>query len=100
MSTCCSGHPAAARDIAEEMDAVGGALNAFTSKECTCFYAKVTDDELPLAVDILSDLALRPVFDAGELEKERGVVLEEIAMVEDTPEDLVHDLLSEAQYTG
>ena len=89
-----------ARDIAEEMDAVGGALNAFTSKECTCFYAKVTDDELPLAVDILSDLALRPVFDAGELEKERGVVLEEIAMVEDTPEDLVHDLLSEAQYTG
>ena len=51
-------------------------------------------------MDILSDLALRPVFDAGELEKERGVVLEEIAMVEDTPEDLVHDLLSEAQYTG
>ena len=89
-----------ARQIAEEMDAVGGQLNAFTSKECTCFYAKVTDDELPLAVDILSDLALRPVFDAGELEKERGVVLEEIAMVEDTPEDLVHDLLSEAQYTG
>ena len=51
-------------------------------------------------MDILADLALRPVFDAGELEKERGVVLEEIAMVEDTPEDLVHDLLSEAQYTG
>ena len=74
-----------ARDIAEEMDLAGGQLNAFTSKECTCFYAKVTDDELPLAVDILSDLALRPVFDAGELEKERGVVLEEIAMVEDTP---------------
>lgn len=89
-----------ARDIAEEMDLAGGQLNAFTSKECTCFYAKVTDDELPLAVDILADLALRPVFDAGELEKERGVVLEEIAMVEDTPEDLVHDLLSEAQYTG
>ena len=89
-----------ARDIAEEMDLAGGQLNAFTSKECTCFYAKVTDDELPLAVDILSDLALRPVFDAGELEKERGVVLEEIAMVEDTPEDLVHELLSDAQYTG
>ena len=89
-----------ARDIAEEMDLAGGQLNAFTSKECTCFYAKVTDDELPLAVDILSDLVLRPVFDAGELEKERGVVLEEIAMVEDTPEDLVHELLSDAQYTG
>ena len=89
-----------ARDIAEEMDLAGGQLNAFTSKECTCYYAKVTDDELPLAVDILSDLALRPVFDARELDKERGVVLEEIAMVEDTPEDLVHELLSDAQYTG
>lgn len=89
-----------ARDIAEEMDMVGGQLNAFTSKECTCYYAKVTDDELKLAVDILSDLALRPVFDAAELEKERGVVLEEIAMVEDTPEDLVHELLSDVQYSG
>ena len=89
-----------ARDIAEEMDMVGGQLNAFTSKECTCYYAKVTDDELELAVDILADLALRPVFDEKELNKERGVVLEEIAMVEDTPEDLVHELLAEAQYTG
>ena len=89
-----------ARDIAEEMDMVGGQLNAFTSKECTCYYAKVTDDELELAVDILADLALRPVFDEKELNKERGVVLEEIAMVEDTPEDLVHELLAEAQYNG
>ena len=89
-----------ARDIAEEMDAVGGQLNAFTSKDCTCYYAKVIDEDLPLAVDILSDLALNPVFDDGELQKERGVVLEEIAMVEDTPEDLVHELLCEAQYSG
>lgn len=89
-----------ARDIAEEMDMAGGQLNAFTSKECTCYYAKVTDDELPLAVDILADLALRPTFDEGELNKERGVILEEIAMVEDTPEDLVHELLSDAQYSG
>ena len=89
-----------ARDIAEEMDMVGGQLNAFTSKECTCYYAKVTDDELELAVDILSDLALRPVFDEKELNKERGVVLEEIAMVEDTPEDLVHELLADVQYDG
>ena len=87
-----------ARDIAEEMDMVGGQLNAFTSKECTCYYAKVTDDELELAVDILADLALRPVFDEKELNKERGVVLEEIAMVEDTPEDLVHELLMLAHY--
>lgn len=89
-----------ARDIAEEMDAVGGQLNAFTSKDCTCFYAKVIDEDLPLAVDILGDLALRPRFDDGELQKERGVVLEEIAMVEDTPEDLVNDVLSEAQFEG
>lgn len=89
-----------ARDIAEEMDMVGGQLNAFTSKECTCYYAKVTDDELRTAVDVLADLALRPVFDERELNKERGVVLEEIAMVEDTPDDLVHELLSDAQYNG
>ena len=89
-----------ARDIAEEMDMVDGQLNAFTSKECTCYYAKVIDEDLPLAVDILSDLALRPVFDEKELNKERGVVLEEIAMVEDTPEDLVHELLCDAQFSG
>ena len=65
-----------ARQIAEEMDMVGGQLNAFTSKECTCFYAKVIDEDLRLAVDILSDLALRPTFDEKELNKERGVVLE------------------------
>jgi len=89
-----------ARQISEEMDMVGGQLNAFTSKECTCYYAKVMDNNLPLAVDILSDLALRPVFDQTELSKERGVVLEEIAMVEDTPDDLVHELLAEAQFDG
>ena len=89
-----------ARQIAEEMDMVGGQLNAFTSKECTCFYAKVIDEDLKLAVDILSDLALRPTFDEKELNKERGVVLEEIAMVDDTPEDMVHELLAEAQFVG
>lgn len=61
-----------ARQIAEEMDMVGGQLNAFTSKECTCFYAKVIDEDLRLAVDILSDLALRPTFDEKELNKERA----------------------------
>ena len=87
-----------ARDIAEEMDAVGGQLNAFTSKDCTCFYAKVIDEDLPLAMDILSDLTLNAVMDEAELDKERGVILEEIAMTEDTPEDLVHELLSLAQF--
>lgn len=89
-----------ARQVAEQMDAVGGQLNAFTGKDCTCYYAKVIDEYLPLAVDILSDLALRPLFAEEELRKERGVVLEEIAMVEDTPEDLVGDVLAEAQFTG
>ncbi|MBE5801305.1 MAG: insulinase family protein [Clostridiales bacterium] len=89
-----------ARDIAEEMDMVGGQLNAFTGKECTCYYAKVIDEDLQLAVDILADLALRPTFDEKELNKERGVIVEEIAMVEDTPEDLVHELLASAQFTG
>ena len=58
-----------ARDIAEEMDMAGGQLNAFTSKECTCFYAKTVDEHLPLATDIVCDLAVNPAFDAKELEK-------------------------------
>ena len=87
-----------ARQIAEEMDAVGGQLNAFTSKECTCFYAKTVDEHLPLATDIVCDLAVNPSFDARELEKEKGVVLEEISMAEDTPEDVVHDLLMLARF--
>lgn len=86
-----------ARQIAEEMDAVGGQLNAFTSKECTCYYAKVVDEHLELAVDLLSDLVCHSTFDEGELKKEKGVILEEISMVEDAPEDLVHELLMQAQ---
>ena len=87
-----------ARQIAEEMDAVGGQLNAFTGRDCTCYYAKVIDEDLPLAVDILADLVTGATIDEQELAKERGVILEEIAMDEDSPEDLVHDLLSEAQF--
>lgn len=89
-----------ARDIAEEMDGIGGQINAFTSKECTCYYAKVMDEHLPVAMDVLCDILRNAVLDAGELEKERGVILEEIAMVEDTPEDIVHDMLSEAALHG
>ena len=86
------------RQIAEEMDAVGGQLNAFTGKDCTCFYAKVIDEDLPLAVDILSDMTLHATLDEGELNKERGVILEEISMEEDSPEDVVHELLSRVQF--
>ena len=87
-----------ARQIAEEMDAVGGQLNAFTGRDSTCFYAKVIDENLELAVDILADLVINATIDETELEKERGVILEEIAMDEDSPEDLVHDLLQTAQF--
>ena len=87
-----------ARAIAEEMDAVGGALNAFTAKECTCFYAKIVDEDLPLAMDILTDIFLHSCFDPEDIEREKGVVLEEIAMAEDTPEDVVHELIMLSQY--
>ncbi len=86
------------RQIAEEMDAVGGQINAFTGKDCTCFYCKVIDEDLPLAVDILADLTCHASLDEGEFNKERGVILEEIAMDEDSPEDLVHELLSRAMF--
>ena len=87
-----------ARQIAEEMDFIGGQLNASTSKLCTNYFAKVIDEDLPLAADILSDIVCSPALDEGETEKERGVVLEEIAMVEDSPEDVVYDVLAEAVF--
>ncbi len=83
-----------AQRIAEEMDAVGGVLNAFTGKENTCYYAKVVDEHLPLAVDVLSDLFLNSVFDPEEIERERTVILQEIASADENPEDFVHDLFS------
>lgn len=86
------------RQIAEEMDAVGGQINAFTGKDCTCFYARVIDEDLKLAIDVLSDLTIHATMDDDELQKERGVILEEIAMDEDSPEDLVTDLLSKTQF--
>ena len=87
-----------ARQIAEEMDAVGGQMNAFTSKECTCYYSKVVDEHLPLAIDVLCDMLIHSTFDTVELNKERGVILEEIAMAEDTPDDLVSEMLMLAKY--
>ena len=80
-----------AEQIAIEMDAVGGNINAFTSKESTCFYAKVLDEHLDLVADVLSDIAFHSVFDPAELKKEQGVVLEEILMNEDSPEDLAEE---------
>nr|WP_136604752.1 pitrilysin family protein [Paenibacillus dokdonensis] len=87
-----------AKDIAEQFDAIGGNVNAFTSKEYTCYYAKVLDEHLPIAVDMLSDMFFRSTLDEGELTKEKNVILEEISMYEDTPDDLVHDLMAKAVY--
>ena len=80
--------------IAEEMDSVGGVINAFTGKESTCYYAKVVDEHLPLAVDVLGDIFLNSVFDPDEIERERTVILQEIASADENPEDFVHDLFS------
>ena len=80
--------------ISEEVDFYGGQMNAFTSKECTCYTIKSTDDKLEKSMEILGDLLTEPLFAADELEKEKGVVIEEINMVEDTPDDLVIDELS------
>jgi predicted Zn-dependent peptidase len=81
-------------DIAKEIDSVGGTLNAFTGREYTCFYAKVIDKNLPLAIDLLSDIFLHPLMEPGDVEKERMVILQEIKMVEDTPDDYIHDLFN------
>jgi hypothetical protein len=87
-----------AREIALSMDSVGGQIDAFTSKEYTCFYAKVLDQHVEEAVDLLADIVQRPLFDAEELERERQVVLEEIRMVEDSPDDLIYDLFAAEFY--
>jgi len=83
-----------AEDIAREMDSVGGMLDAFTSKEQICFNAKVLDEHLPIAFDVIADLVLRPKFDSDDVKKERQVVLEEIKMDMDNPEYLLHDIFT------
>jgi predicted Zn-dependent peptidase len=87
-----------AREIAESFDSIGGQVNAFTSKEYTCYYAKVLDDHAQYALDVLADMFFHSTFDEEELKKEKNVVYEEIKMYEDTPDDIVHDVLSRATY--
>src|SRR6202140_684791 len=83
-----------AEAIAREMDSIGGMLDAFTSKEQICFNAKVLDEHLPIAFDIIADLVLRPKFDSEDVKKERQVVLEEIKMDLDNPEYLLHEIFT------
>ncbi|GAA1812390.1 insulinase family protein [Planosporangium flavigriseum] len=87
-----------ALDISAEIEAVGGETNAFTAKEYTCYYARVLDADLPLAIDVMCDLVADSVLTEADVETERGVILEEIAMVDDEPGDEVHDIFAEAVY--
>ncbi|SHJ29668.1 M16 family metallopeptidase [Lutispora thermophila] len=89
-----------AKEIAGSIDKIGGQLNAFTAKECTCFYAKVLDSHFDIALDILTDMFFNSSFSESEMEKEKGVVLEEIGMYEDSPEDLVHDIFTQSVWKG
>jgi predicted Zn-dependent peptidase len=87
-----------ALDIAASMDAVGGELNAFTTKENTCYYAHVLDEDLPLAVDLVCDVVLNATIAPSDVDNERGVILEEIAMRDDDPGDYVHDMFAEGLF--
>jgi predicted Zn-dependent peptidase len=89
-----------AKDIAETIDGIGGQLDAFTSKEYAGYFIKVLDEHLPVAIDLLSDMIMRPALAPDDVTKEQQVILEEIKMVEDTPDDLVHELFSQQFWPG
>ena len=84
-----------ARDIARQVDSIGGNMDAFTGKETICFNIKVLDEHVPVAIDILSDLVLNPIFDPKDIVREKGVILEEIKMDEDNPDYLVHEIFTQ-----
>lgn len=87
-----------AQEIAEAFDAVGGEANAFSAKEYTCFHGRILDRDAPMALEILSDMLRRPMLRPEDVDSERNVILEELAMHEDTPEDLVHDVFSQTVF--
>src|ERR671915_474432 len=89
-----------AEDIAQAIDSIGGQLDAFTAKEYASYYIKVLDEHLPLAVDLLADIVMNPALSPDDIEREKKVVLEEIKMVEDTPDDLVHELFTQHFWEG
>jgi predicted Zn-dependent peptidase len=89
-----------ARQIAEALDAVGGQLNAFTTKEYTCFYARVLDEHFDLVIDVLNDMLFHSRFDVKDIDRERKVIIEEIKTYEDVPEELVHDLFATTIWQG
>ncbi len=87
-----------ALQIAEEIEDVGGYINAYTSREVTAYYARVLKDDVPLALDLISDIVLNPIFDPREIEVERGVILQEIGQAADTPDDIIFDWLQEQAF--
>ena len=89
-----------AKQIAESIDAIGGQINAFTGKECTCYYAKTLDTHLNVSLDVLSDMLFNSKYASGDIKVEKKVVVEEIGMYEDSPEELVHDIFSEMVWSG
>jgi len=89
-----------ARDIARQVDSIGGNMDAFTGKETICFNIKVLDEHLPIAIDILSDLVLNPIFTPNDIAREKGVILEEIKMDEDNPDYLVHEIFTQNFWKG
>ena len=93
-------HSRSAQQIAREMDSIGGNLDAFTGKESICFNVKSLAEHVPIALDVLADLVLNPVFDLSDIERERGVILEEIKIDEDNPEILVQELFTQAFWKG
>src|SRR5207302_8450465 len=78
-----------------QVDSIGGNMDAFTAKECVCFNMKVLDEHIPIAMDVVGDLVLNPVFDVQDITRERGVILEEIKMDEDNPDYLVHEIFTQ-----
>jgi len=85
-------------EIAESLENVGGYMNAYTSREMTAYYARVLEEDVSLALDVISDIVLNPIFDSREIEVERGVILQEIGMTLDTPDDIIFDWLQETAY--
>src|SRR5581483_4892230 len=85
-----------AEDIARQVDSIGGNMDAFTAKECICFNVKVLDEHLPVAMDVVSDLVLNPLFAPSDIQRELGVILEEIKMDEDSPDYLVHEIFTQS----
>jgi predicted Zn-dependent peptidase len=89
-----------AEDIARQVDSIGGNMDAFTAKECVCFNIKVLDEHLPVAIDVLSDMVLNPLFSGADIQREQGVILEEIKMDEDNPDYLVHEIFTQNFWKG